>query len=96
MTPQDIAAAAGSCCCRCPRSIGDTGRFVTRSASFMLRLLGEHPAVGWPPRALNGQGLPSLALLVLMAEALGVSESCIIRYPPVWHRILQDIEGTGE
>lgn len=41
-------------------------------------------------RAFGGLTVPSLRTIVLTAGALGVSESCIIRYPPVWHRLCQD------
>jgi hypothetical protein len=37
--------------------------------------------------------VPSLATVVLLAEALGVSESAIIHSAPVWHRLMQELSG---
>ena len=42
-------------------------------------------------RILNGTMIPSLQNVVLIAEALEVSESALIHYPPIWHRVLQEL-----
>ena len=42
-------------------------------------------------RALSGSSVPSLPSLVLIAEALEVSESRIIHSPPVWMRLMAEL-----
>jgi transcriptional regulator with XRE-family HTH domain len=50
---------------------------------------GRDPAV--LSKMLRGLDVPSLATVVLVAKALGVSESRLIRFPPVWHRLMEDL-----
>jgi DNA-binding transcriptional regulator YdaS (Cro superfamily) len=44
-------------------------------------------------RMISGQQVPSLKTIILVARALGVSESRLIHFPPIWHRLTQEIEG---
>lgn len=46
-------------------------------------------------RMLAGQSVPSLATIILAANALGISESRLIHCPPVWHRLMQEISADG-
>lgn len=42
-------------------------------------------------RMLSGSHVPTLPNVVLVAHALGVTETALIHSPPVWHRLLQEL-----
>lgn len=58
-----------------------------------LKALSDRSGVPGPviSRTFAGQSVPSLATVVLLAEALGVSESLLIRNPAIWQRLMAEL-----